>query len=88
MEKRTEVTIETHELTIVRSGRFRTLPVSTQRGWCSACGQEVDLLTAEAAAEHCGISRREIYRRLERGELHFQETADSVVQVCLNSLRA
>lgn len=88
MSKRTEVTIEQHEVTIVRSGAHRLLPDAPQRAWCPFCEQEVAMLTAETAAQVGGISRREIYRRIESGELHFNEAANDVVQVCLTSLRA
>ncbi|NOT61610.1 MAG: hypothetical protein HOP19_15440 [Acidobacteria bacterium] len=86
MTRSKEVTIERHELTIVRSGQFRALPVSPQRGGCSVCEQEALWLAAEAAAIYSGLSRREIYRRIENGTLHFQEMTDGIVQVCLTSL--
>ncbi|MBI1765300.1 MAG: hypothetical protein HYR56_28125 [Acidobacteria bacterium] len=88
MSKRTEITIEQHEITIVRSGQHRLLPAEPQRAWCPVCKEEVVMLTAETAAQVRGVSRREVYRRLERGALHFNETAEGVVQVCLTSLRA
>ena len=88
MNKRTEITIENHEVTIIRSGAHKLLPDAPQSAWCPFCEQEVTVLTAETAAQVDGISRREIYRRIERGELHFNEAADGVVQVCLISLRA
>jgi hypothetical protein len=92
MSKRTEVTIEQHEVTIIhnsgRSGAHRLLPDAPQRAWCPFCEQEVTVLTAETAAQVGGVSRREIYRRIESGELHFNETAEGVVQVCLTSLHA
>lgn len=88
MSKRTEVTIEQHEVTIIRSGAHKLLPDAPQRVWCPRCEQEVTVLTAETAAQVGGLSRREIYRRVESGELHFNETAEGVVQVCLTSLHA
>ncbi len=88
MAKRTEITIEQHEITVVHSGAHKLLPAAPARAWCALCEQEVVVLSAETAAQVAGVSRREIYRRLERGDLHFKETAEGVVQVCLTSLRA
>lgn len=88
MSKRTEITIEQHEVTIVRSGQHRLLPAEPQRAWCLFCEQEVVVVTAETAAQVRGVSRREIYRQIESGALHFNELADGVVQVCMTSLRA
>ena len=88
MSKRTEITIEQHEITILRSGQHQLLPAVPQRAWCPVCAQEVIVLTAETAAQVAGVSRREIYRRIERSEMHFNEIADGLVQVCLNSLQA
>lgn len=87
MSKRTEITIEQHEVTIVRSGQHRLLPAEPQRAWCPLCEQEVVVLTAETAAQVRGVSRREMYRRIESGNLHFNETEEGVVQVCWPSLR-
>lgn len=88
MSKHTEIIIEQHEVTIFKSGQHRVWPEQPQRGTCPFCEQEVIVLTAEAAAQIAGVSRREIYRHIESGELHFSETAEGVVQVCLTSLRA
>ena len=88
MSKRTEIRIEQHEITVIRSGAHKLLPAAPQRAWCPLCEQEVVVLTAETAAQVAGVSRREIYRRIERGALHFTETSEGVVQVCLPSLRA
>lgn len=92
MSKQTEIIIELHEVTIFRRGQnqalLETCPETPQRAWCSFCEREAAMLTAEAAARVAGVSRREIYRRIEKGTLHFHETAEGLVQVCLLSLRA
>lgn len=56
--------------------------------WCPACGSEVVAARPEAAALATSLSPREIYRRVESGAVHFQESADGRVLVCLNSLSA
>lgn len=82
MSKRTEITIEKHEITVVRSGSHKLLADAPKRDWCPLCEQQMVMLTAETAAQAAGVSRREIYRRIERGELHCTETAEGVVYVC------
>jgi hypothetical protein len=42
--KRTEITIETYEIWIIRSSNGRAL------AWCPECGREVSLVTAEDLA--------------------------------------
>ena len=87
MNKRTEITIENHEVTIIRSGAHKLLQDAPQQAWCPFCEQDVTVLTAETAAQVGEISRREIYRRIESGELHFSETVEGVVYLCLTRLR-
>lgn len=82
MNKRTEITIETHEVTVVRHSAPQLVPAALLRGWCAQCEKEVAWLRAEDAAQTAEVSRREIYRRIERGALHCHETAEGVVYVC------
>jgi len=77
--RRTEITVETHRILMVRAGLVAI------EGWCPECGSQVRMLTAEEAARVGGVSARSIYRWLEAGKLHFTE-AGSGVLVCLNSL--
>jgi excisionase family DNA binding protein len=77
--RRTEITVDTHRILTVRAG---LVPIE---GWCSDCGSQVRMLTAEEAAGVRGVSARSIYRWLESGKLHFTE-AGSGVLVCINSL--
>jgi hypothetical protein len=44
------------------------------------------MLTLDKAMALTGASSREIHRRLEGGELHFTETTEGFVLMCLNSL--
>ena len=76
----TEIKVETEELYLLRrSGK----PV---RAWCPACAAEVRMLTADGAAAAAGVSTRTIYRWVERGKIHFTETGQGQVLICLNSL--
>lgn len=57
-------------------------------GWCSRCAALVKLVSPEIAAGLTGLSRREVYRFIESGEVHFTESSEALVSVCLASLTA
>jgi len=44
------------------------------------------MLRPDEAAALCATSARAVYRLIENGALHFLETGDGFVLVCLNSL--
>ena len=78
--RRVAITVERDErLVIRRSGNV--LPV-----WCSQCPGRV--ITTDEAVAVAGISSRAIHRRAEAGDVHFMETRDGLLLVCLNSLLA
>ena len=79
-KRRTEITIETHRVTTVRSLRAAALT------WCEACSAGVLMVTPEVAAVLSHFSPRAVYRRVEAGEIHFVETANGWLLVCLNSI--
>lgn len=76
---RTTITIQTERF-LVMSAR------KDLYGFCSACGDEVRMVTIDAAATLSRLSSREIYREVEAGMLHFIETAEGSILVCFNSL--
>jgi len=78
--KRTHITVEKHEVWVVRQGR------KIVTAWCETCGATVEMVTAEQAAALAEVSTRAIYRQVESGQIHFTETADGQLFVCLNSL--
>lgn len=73
------ITIQTERLLVVNQGE------SLYR-LCSACGHEVRMITIDQAATLTQISSLEVYREVEAGTLHFLETANGSVLICLNSL--
>jgi hypothetical protein len=75
------VTIETRRRTLVRS-RVR---IATT---CPICENGTPLLTTEEAAVLSGSSVREIYRRVEAGQIHFSESGDGLLLICRRSLAA
>lgn len=52
---------------------------------CPVCRDVSQMIPAEKLALFAEISPRAIYRRIERGELHFVETSGRQVLVCLAS---
>lgn len=62
-----ELIIETREIWLP------LVPVSAPRPACPECGGALQA-PAEAAALHC-VSRRQLFRGLEQGLMHFCETA-------------
>ena len=74
-KRRTVITIESHQLTVVRTRR----PIEM---WSNRCGKEVPMLTPKAAAALAGVSPRAIYRSVVRGELHFIYTCDEALLIC------
>lgn len=78
--KRTRITVETERVLVV-SRRHRIV-----ESWCDGCGHKVKLLRAEEAAFISGVSLRDICRQVESDSLHYMETADRVLMICLDSL--
>ena len=78
--RKTKVTVETHQLLVVRRGR------RLDEDWCTQCSRRVGMVTADEAAVLAGISLRAICRNVEVGGLHFKETGDGLLFICLNSL--
>jgi hypothetical protein len=74
----TTIAVETEETVVLRIWR----PL---RAGCPACGAE--MARPEAAAVATGLRPREIYRRVEAGTVHFLESEDGALAVCLDSLR-
>jgi len=78
-KRRTEITVETEQVLIIR----RTGQPMT--AWCQQCGAEVVMITPEEAARGAGASLRAIRRLVEAGQLHFRESANGRLFICLNS---
>lgn len=75
----TRITIETERLLVMNQGR-------SLYSLCSACGNEVRMITIDQAATLAQVSSLEIYREVEAGMLHFLETTEGSVLICFNSL--
>ena len=79
-KKRTEITIETDRVVVIRRrGQQPSL-------WCDSCGQAVVMVTVDEAAMLARVSSRTMYSWVEADWLHFTETPDGLLLVCLSSL--
>ncbi|HEU4389720.1 MAG TPA: hypothetical protein VFV34_18085 [Blastocatellia bacterium] len=78
--KRTEITIETDRLVVVRRRE------TSVRAWCSSCGARVRMIDVGEAAEVAHVGPRTIYKWIEANRVHFTESAQGIVLVCLNSI--
>lgn len=81
-KKRIDIRIETNEVLIMR----RRTPFV--QALCLQCNKYVFMLTIEEAARAIRESEREIYRRVEEGQVHFIETSQGKLLICVGSLAA
>ena len=84
MKRRTKTTTETHEVWVVR--RAQEPAGERPPDWCGGCGGPARMLAPDEAAALAGVSPRTIYRWVEAGRVHFAETPDGRLSVCLASL--
>jgi len=76
----TEITVETQQRLVIRE------PGESILGICPQCGSGVRLVSTNQAATLAGESTRTIYRWIEAGLIHFTETPEGHLFVCLASL--
>lgn len=81
-KRRTTVTVESSEVLVIRK------PGGSVLAWCPGCVAEAVMIRPDAAAVLTGLSTRTIYRRIEAERIHFAETTEGLLLVCLNSLLA
>ncbi len=78
--KRIESALATNNITYLRR------PSQTALVLCERCG--CGMLLLEEAVAVAGVSSRALYRSVEAGALHFAETRDGLLLLCLNSMLA
>ena len=83
MFQRKQIIIETEtkELLIIHQNRK-----SAYVAWCEECRTQSQWLNQVETAQLSILTAREIFRLAEAEEIHFQETPDGQMLVCLNSL--
>lgn len=79
-KRRIEITVEKHRF-VVLSLRNHSIDA-----WCEACGEQVQMVTPDEAAQFCGLSTRAIYVLIETKRLHFTETEKGFSLICLRSI--
>ncbi|HUQ34448.1 MAG TPA: hypothetical protein VM095_20165 [Pyrinomonadaceae bacterium] len=78
--RRADITVEFSQVVVIKK------PEGLIVLWCPVCEERVNMITAEAAAVLSNVDTRTIYRRIEAGTLHFTESQEGLVLICLNSL--
>ena len=80
--KQTRITISTSEILVIRQAQSLSLAD------CPQCGRQTDMLTSEQVVTLTGISSRNLFKLVEDGQLHFRETSQGHLLICLASLHA
>jgi hypothetical protein len=79
-KRRTEITVETDRFIVIRR-RIGSPPAR-----CAVCEGQVKMVTPDEAALLARVTSRTVYRWIEADKLHFAETSEGQLFVCLNSL--
>jgi hypothetical protein len=82
IRRRVEVTEVKREVIVLKGPRA---PAASP---CAECATGAPMLPPELAAGLVGVRLRTIYRWIEDGRVHFTETQDDGIYVCLASLHA
>ena len=78
--RRTEVTIETDEIWIIRRS------ASGFVAWCPACARQTTMITPDEAALLTELDPRDVHRLVLDGQIHNNGTAGDLSFVCSNSI--
>jgi hypothetical protein len=78
-KRRTEITVETDRLLVIRRNSGHVF------AQCDRCRARIEMVTPLEAAAITGVSVRTINRGVEDGVLHFAETKEGLLLICLNS---
>lgn len=78
--KKTEIIVERDQVLVIRKLDYRALQS------CAECGEQARMVSVDDAASIAGLSARAVYRHVETGQVHFSETTDGSLLICLNSL--
>lgn len=85
MKKKTKT--RTTEITVEKSETFVAWKAKRLvYTWCAQCGAQVRMATPNEAALLSGLSTRTIYALVEVGRIHFTESAEGLLLICLSSL--
>jgi hypothetical protein len=73
-------TIEARQLFVIRQ------PQDWLLSWCPGCAGDTTMVAPDVAASLCAVNTLTVYRWVEAGAVHFNETLEGRLFVCLNSL--
>lgn len=79
-KKRITTTTVTHEVIVIKNS---AVALSTL---CRECGDQSRMVTLEQAMAIAGVSSRTVYRWVESSSIHYFETPEGFILICLNSL--
>ncbi len=79
-KRRTEITIETHEITVIKTNGKSHL------AFCERCQKSVAAFAHEQVAMFFRLSLTEICRRVETEQIHLTRTKRGAALICGNSL--
>lgn len=79
LRKRTEITVETERLVVMR-GHKRLI------AWCVPCNQHREMLATDEAALAANVKSSTIFHWAESGRIHCTETPEGLLLICPNSL--
>ena len=82
--RKTRVLIKTERQFVIRG---EATEEDEALGCCECRGQQTMMITARVAADFFELGKREIYRLIEAGKIHFAETEKNEVYVCPASVR-
>jgi hypothetical protein len=77
--KRTEITVETDQLLVIRRWRSR-------RSWCPVCGREVEVVGVEEAVAITGVREPLLAGIAGDRRWHCCEAPDGSARICLDSV--
>lgn len=77
-------TVRRTEITLERESRIEIAPARGAPATCARCAGS-PMLEPAAIAVLIGVGTRELYRAIERGALHFEDTRETRLTVCLRS---
>ena len=80
MSKRTEITIETNSLVVLRGRRSSTTT------WCPQCEAACEMIPIEGLGVISNLPSPEVETWLESEAIHRLQAPDGALLICLNSL--
>ncbi len=78
-KEKTVITIETRQRILIRQNR-RSIFV-----WCGQCAAESLMVSTNEAATLVNTTARDVFRRVDAGNVHFLETEGGTLLICCKS---